>query len=154
MFDSNRLRLDQFARDDRAIEGRPVRLVIAFVVGVAVLSVMLSMVSGVDTLSVSELDAIPDPDAVTPGDQAIDVTAVDADGNPVAGATVVVKAGTADLDGVATATTGDDGTATLDVDPQLGPNQADGTLELSVKPPSGLDYADRRENTEILVVRE
>jgi hypothetical protein len=154
VFDSNRLRLDQFARDDRAIEGRPVRLVIAFVVGVAVLSVMLSMVSGVDTLSVSELDAIPDPDAVTPGDQAIDVTAVDADGNPVAGATVVVKAGTADLDGVATATTGDDGTATLDVDPQLGPNQADGTLELSVKPPSGLDYADRRENTEILVVRE
>ncbi|WP_089649619.1 DUF7382 domain-containing protein [Halobacterium hubeiense] len=154
MFDSNRLRLDQFARDDRAIEGLPVRLVIAFVVGVAVLSVMLSMVSGVDTLSVSELDAIPDSDAVTPGDQAIDVTAVDADGNPVAGATVVVKAGTADLDGVATATTGDDGTATLDVDPQLGPNQADGTLELSVKPPSGLDYADRRENTEILVVRE
>ncbi|GAA0283892.1 carboxypeptidase-like regulatory domain-containing protein [Halobacterium noricense] len=154
MFDSNPLRLDQFARDERAIEGLPVRLVIAFVVGVATLSVMLSMVSGVDTLSVSELDASPEPDVVTPGDQSVDVTAVDADGDPVAGATVVVKAGTADLDGVATATTGDDGTATLDIDPQLGPNQADGTLEISVKPPSGSDYADRRENTEILVVRD
>ena len=154
MFDSNRLRLDQFARDDRAIEGLPVRLVVAFVVGVAVLSVMLSMVSGVDTLSVSELDASPDPDVVTPGDQSVDVTAVDADGDPVAGATVVVKSGTADLDGVATATTGDDGTATVELDPRLGPNQADGTLAISVKPPSGSDYADRRENTEILVVRD
>jgi hypothetical protein len=154
VFDSTPLRLDQFARDERAIEGLPVRLVIAFVVGVATLSVMLSMVSGVDTLSVSELDASPEPDVVTPGDQSVDVTAVDADGDPVAGATVVIKAGTADLDGVATATTGDDGTATLDVDPQLGPNQADGTLEIAVKPPSGSDYADRRENTEILVVRD
>lgn len=154
MFDSNRLRLDQFSRDERAIEGLPVRLVVAFVVGVAVLSVMLSMVSGVDTLSVSELDASPDPDVVTPGDQSVDVTAVDADGDPVAGATVVVKSGTADLDGVATATTGDDGTATVELDPRLGPNQADGTLAISVKPPSGSDYADRRENTEILVVRD
>jgi len=154
VFDSNRLRLDQFSRDERAIEGLPVRLVVAFVVGVAVLSVMLSMVSGVDTLSVSELDASPDPDVVTPGDQSVDVTAVDADGDPVAGATVVVKSGTADLDGVATATTGDDGTATVELDPRLGPNQADGTLAISVKPPSGSDYADRRENTEILVVRD
>ncbi|MUV59424.1 carboxypeptidase regulatory-like domain-containing protein [Halobacterium sp. CBA1126] len=148
------LRLDQFARDERAIEGLPVRLVVAFVVGVAVLSVMLSMVSGVDTLAVSELDASPDPDVVTPGDQSVDVTAVDADGDPVAGATIVVKPGTADLDGVATATTGDDGTATLDITPTLGANQADGTLQISVKPPSGSEYADRRENTEILVVRD
>nr|WP_208288510.1 carboxypeptidase regulatory-like domain-containing protein [Halobacterium sp. R2-5] len=132
----------------------PVRLVIAFVVGVATLSVMLSMVSGVDTLAVSELDASPDPDVVTPGDQSVDVTAVDADGDPVAGATIVVKSGTADLDGVATATTGDDGVATLDVDPSLGQNQVDGTLRISVKPPAGSDYADRRENTEILVVED
>jgi len=154
VFDALPLRLDQFARDERAIEGLPVRLVIAFVVGVATLSVMLSMVSGVDTLAVSELDASPEPDVVTPGEQSVDVTAVDADGDPVAGATIVVKSGTADLDGVATATTGDDGVATLDVDPELGPNQADGTLQLSVKPPAGSDYADRRENTEILVVED
>jgi hypothetical protein len=147
------LALDQFADDDRGIEGLPVRLVIAFVVGVATLSVMLSMVNGVNTMAVSELDAKPAPDVVQPGEQAVAVTAVDADGNPVSGATVVVKAGTADLDGVATATTGEDGTATLRINPDLGPNQADGTLRISLKPPAGSEYVDRRENTRILVVR-
>lgn len=144
----------EFARDERAIEGLPVRLVVAFVVGVATLSVLLNMVTGVDTLSVSELDASPDPEVVSPGDQSIDVTAVDADGNPVEGATVVVKSGTADIDGVATATTSEDGVATVDVDPQLGPNQDDGTLQISVKPPSNSDYVDRRENSAVLVVDE
>lgn len=145
---------DRFARDDRAIEGLPVRLVVAFVVGVATLSVLLNMVSGVDTLAVSELDASPDPDVVAPGDQTIEVTAVDADGDPVADATVVVQSGTADLDGVATATTGDDGTASVDVAPELAPNQDQGTLEIAVKPPAGSEYVDRRENSAILVVRE
>ena len=145
---------DRFADDERAIEGLPVRLVIAFVVGVATLSVLLSMVSGVNTLAVSELDAKPSPDVVTPGEQTLSITAVDAEGNPVSGATVVVKAGTADLDGVATATTDDDGTATLDVDPQLGPNQAEGDLKVSLKPPAGSDYVDRRGNTAVLVVRD
>lgn len=41
-----------FRGDTRAVEGLPVRLVIAFVVGVATLSVMLNMVSGVETLVV------------------------------------------------------------------------------------------------------
>ncbi|WP_336035878.1 DUF7382 domain-containing protein [Halobacterium yunchengense] len=136
------------------MEGLPVRLVVAFVVGVATLSVLLNMVSGVDTLAVSELDASPDPDVVAPGSQTVDVTAVDADGNPVAGATVVVQSGTADLDGVATATTGDDGVATLEVAPELGPNQDRGTLAVDVKPPADSEYVDRRENSDILVVRE
>jgi hypothetical protein len=148
------LDFDRFAADERAIEGLPVRLVIAFVVGVATLSVMLSMVSGVDTLAVSELDAKPSPDVVTPGEQTLSVTAVNAEGNPISGATVVVKAGTADLDGVATATTDDTGTATLEIDPRLGPNQAEGDLEISLKPPAGSEYVDRRENTAVLVVRD
>jgi len=150
----NRLALGQFVDDDRGIEGLPVRLVVAFVVGVAALSVMLSMVNGVNTLAVSELDAKPSPDVVEPGEQTVDVTAVDADGDPVSGATVVVKSGTADLDGVATATTGDDGTASLRLDPEIGPNQAEGTLAISLKPPAGDQYVDRRENTNLLVVRQ
>jgi hypothetical protein len=112
------------------------------------------MVNGVNTLAVSELDAKPSPDVVEPGEQSVDVTAVDADGDPVAGATVVVKSGTADLDGVATATTGDDGTAHLHLDPELGPNQDEGTLAVSLKPPAGDQYVDRRENTKLLVVRQ
>jgi hypothetical protein len=37
-------------------------------------------------------------------------------------------------------------------EPQLGQNQAEGTLEIDVKPPGGSEYADDRENTQILVV--
>lgn len=150
---ADRLAWSQFTEDRRGIEGLPVRLVIAFVVGVAALSVMLSMVNGVNTLAVSELDAKPAPDVVEPGSQTVEVTAVDADGDPVSGATVVVRAGTADLDSVATATTGADGTATLRISPDLAPNQAEGTLRVSLKPPAGSEYVDRRENTRILVVR-
>ena len=148
------LRVDEFTRDERAIEGLPVRLVVAFVVGVATLSVLLNMVSGVDTLAVSELDAKPSPEVVSPGDQTLTVTAVDSEGAPVADTTIVVKAGTASLDGVATARTNDQGVATLRVDPELGPNQAEGTLEVSLQPPAGTKYEDRRPNSDVLVVRD
>lgn len=143
----------EFARDERAIEGLPVRLVVSLVVGAACLSVMLNMVNGVGTLAVTELDVRPIPEVVEPGSQDLTVTVVDADGNPVAGATVVVKGGTADLDGVATARSDADGNATVQVAPSLGPNREEGTLLLDVKPPAGSQYADRRENSYVLVVR-
>jgi hypothetical protein len=139
--------------DERGIEGLPVRLIIAFVVGVATLSVMLNMISGVESFAVSELDVKPEPEVVGPGDAQIEVTAVDSSGAPVADATVLVKRGSASLDSVAVATTGPDGTANLSVAPALGPNQAQGTLTVDVKPPAGSKYMDRRGNAEILVVR-
>lgn len=147
-------KLERFAGDERAIEGLPVRLVIALVVGVASLSVMMSMLSGINGVAVSEVDAQPSPDVVTPGEQALDVRVVDADGAPVANATVVVRGETAQLDGAKVAKTGEDGTATVDVDPTLGPNQAEGTLEIEVKPPAGGEYEDRRENAKVLVIEE
>lgn len=155
---SDRLRavvdgIEALGRDRRAIEGLPIRLVIALVVGVASLSVMLNMLSGVQGLTTTELDARPSPEVTAPGGTDLEVTVVGSDGGGVAGATVVVKAGTADLDGVATATTGEDGTATLRVDPSLRPNQAEGTLVVDVKPPAGGGYRDRRANTRVLVVR-
>ncbi|NHN48254.1 carboxypeptidase regulatory-like domain-containing protein [Halostella sp. JP-L12] len=145
---------DRFAADERAIEGLPIRLVIALVVGVASLSVMMNMLSGVGSLAVSELDAQPSPDVVTPGQQDVEVLVVDDDGDPVAEATVVVRGDTADLDGTKTATTGTDGRATVTVDPALGPNQDEGELEIDIKPPSGDEYVDRRANTAVLVVEE
>jgi len=148
------LALDTFRSDRRAVEGLPVRLVVAFVVGIASLSVMLNMISGVGGLAVSEVDVKPEPDVVTPEDDAITVTVVDTSGNPVAGATVIARSGTARLDGVTTATTGADGTANLSVSPSLAASQQDGTLELDVKPPAGSEYVDRRDNTEVLVLRE
>jgi hypothetical protein len=138
-------------RDERAIEGLPIRLVIALVVGVASLSVMMSTISGLGTLGVSELDVRPEPEIVEPGATDVTVTVVDPEGEPVANATVIARSGDARLDGLSTAETGYDGTTTLDIRPQLGPNQAEGTVEFDVKPPSD-SYDDRRDNTALLVV--
>lgn len=144
----------RFRHDTRAIEGLPIRLVIALVVGAASLSIMLNMLSGVGTLAVTELDARPQPAVTTPGEQAVTVTVVDTDGTPVADATVVVTGGSADLQRVEHARTGPDGNATLPIAPSLRPNQAQGTLEIAIKPPAGSGFADRRGNTEILVIEE
>jgi hypothetical protein len=148
------LALERLRSDRRAVEGLPVRLVIAFVVGVASLSVMLNLVSGVGGLAVSELDVKPTPEVVSPGDRTVEVTVVDPGGDPVGGATVVARSGTARIDGVETAETDTDGSAELSVSPALAPNQVEGTLELSVKPPAGTQYVDRRANTAVLVLRE
>lgn len=139
-------------RDERAIEGLPIRLVIALVVGIASLSVMMSTISGMGGLGVSEVDVRPTPDVTAPGPTDLEVAVVDPEGAPVANATVIATSGSARLSEVVTAETGYNGTTTLHLRPRLGPNQAQGTVELDVKPPSG-EYADRRENTAVLVVR-
>lgn len=143
-----------FRTDRRAIEGLPVRLVIALVVGVASLSVMMGMIGDIDGLAATELDAQPQPEVTTPGEQSIDVAVLDPDGASVTDATVIVRSGSAQIDGVATAKTDAEGVATVDVDPELGANQPDGTLTIEVKPPAEGDYVDERENTEVLVVAE
>jgi hypothetical protein len=140
--------------DDRAIEGLPIRLVIALVVGVASLSVMMNTLAGINTLGVTELDVQPTPEVVDPTPQDVTVTVVDPEGEPIADATVVAKGGTAQLDSVETATTNESGTATLPLKPSLGPNQDEGTVVLDVKPPASGQYADRRENTKVLVVAD
>jgi hypothetical protein len=146
--------LDAFRADDRAIEGLPVRLVIALVVGVASLGVMMNMLAGISGLAVTELDAQPTPEVTEPGNQTVAVTVVGPDGDRVSNATVVARAGGARLDGVHTARTNASGVAVLALAPELGPNQLEGTVELEVKPPAGSEYVDRRENTALLVVAD
>jgi hypothetical protein len=143
----------RFTVDDRGIEGLPVRLVIALVVGVAALSVMLNMLSGLTGLAVAELDVRPTPEVTTPGTQEVSVTVVGPEGRPVSNATVIARGETARFDGVATTRTNASEVATLSLSPSLGANQADGTVAFEVKPPAGSEYADRRENTAVLVVR-
>lgn len=138
-------------QDERAIEGLPIRLVIALVVGAASLAVMMNVISGLDPLTVSELDAQPEPDIIEPQPTEVDVTVVDPDGGGVANATVIAKGGTATLSGIETAETGYNGTATLELDPSLGPNQQQGTITLDIRSPGG-EYTDRRENTDVLVI--
>jgi hypothetical protein len=144
---------ESFRADRRAIEGLPIRLVIALVIGVASLSVMMNMLTGIQGLSTTELDVRPEPEVVNPGERSLELTVVGADGSSVADATVIVKAGSADLDGVRTATTGEDGTATVTATPSLRSNQDEGTLVIEVKPPAGSGYVDRRGNAKVLVVR-
>ncbi|SIQ74868.1 hypothetical protein SAMN05421858_0278 [Haladaptatus litoreus] len=144
----------RFRSDNRAIEGLPIRLVIALVVGVASLSVMMNMLSGLNGLAVSELDAKPEPEVIEPGQQTVEIAVIDADGNPVSDATVVVKSDSARVERIETATTESDGQARLSIDPGLGPNQDDGTLEIDIKPPAGSEFADKRENTRILVISD
>jgi hypothetical protein len=148
------MRLTALLEDDRAIEGLPVRLVIALVVGVASLSVMMSMVTGLNGLAVTELDTQPAPEVVHPGEQSVTVQVVTPEGEPVADATVVASGASARLNGTLTARTNATGHATFRMDPRLGPNQADGTVTFDVKPPAGSQYVDRRENTAVLVVED
>ncbi|CAJ53157.1 DUF7382 domain-containing protein [Haloquadratum walsbyi] len=144
----------RFVDDDRAIEGLPIRLVIALVVGVATLSVMLNMLSGVQGLGVTELDVQPSEEVLSPGEHTIELTVVEPDGAPVEAAIVIIKAGSARIDGVITATTGPDGSATLNINPRIRANQQTGTLRIDIKPPASGSYADRRANTDILIVDE
>ena len=138
-------------RDNRAIEGLPIRLVIALVVGVACLAVMMNVISGLDTFESTELDTQPDPEIIEAQLTDVNVTVVDPDGQRISNATVIAKSGTAQLDSITYADTGEDGVATLTLDPELRPNQNEGTIELDIRPPEG-DYTDEQENTDILVI--
>lgn len=145
---------DSLLCDERAIEGLPIRLVIALVVGVACLGVMMSTISGLTTLQVTEVDVQPSPEVTTPGDTSVTVTVVDPDGSPVSDATVIAKSGTATLSGVATAGTGNNGNATFSLSPSLGPNQDEGTVAFEVQPPASSNYRDSQSNTDLLVVSD
>jgi len=138
-------------QDERAIEGLPIRLVIALVVGVACLGVMMSVVGGLGSLNTTELDTQPDPEIVEPGTTNVTVTVVDPDGEPIEDATVVATGDTANLSTVQKGETGPDGRTTLALDASLRPNQEEGRIELDIRPPEG-DYVDDRENTGILVI--
>lgn len=64
----------------------------------------------------------------------------------------MIKRGSAQLGSVAVSKTGANGTATLSISPTLGPNQAQGTLTIDVKPPAGSKYMDKQGNAEVMVV--
>lgn len=145
-------RSPDFPGDERGIEGLPIRLVIALVVGIASLSVMMQMISGLTVWGVAELDVQPTPEVVDPGPNSVEVVVVGPEREPVANATVVASSGSARLSGPVTVRTNERGRATVRVAPELGPNQAEGTVQFTIKPPAGSEYVDRRKNTVLLVL--
>lgn len=116
----------------------------------------MGMISDLGSIGVTEVDAEPDPDVVAAGEHHdLEITVVDADGNSVAESTVVLQGDSASLEnGVQTAETDASGVASFSIRPELHPNQQQGVLSIDIKPPSGGDYADQRENTEILVIED
>lgn len=143
--------LKRLWKNNRGIEGLPIRLVIALVVGVASLAVMMNVISGLDTFGTTELDTNPEPEIIEEGVTEVDVKVIDPDGMGISNATVIAQSGTAELDSMTYAETDSEGVATLEVDPELRPNQREGTIELDIRPPEG-DYTDDQENTDILVI--
>jgi hypothetical protein len=147
------MRTEGLWTDERAIEGLPIRLVIALVIGVACLGVMLNVVGGFEALNTTELDTQPEPDIVRPGEHTANVTVVDTDGEPIEDATVIARGETAQLDSMARAETGEDGVARIEFEASLRPNQEEGRISLDIRPPHG-EYVDDRENTGILVIED
>lgn len=140
-----------FWHDNRAIEGLPIRLVIALVVGVASLAVMMNVISGLDTFGSTELSTQPEPEIIQEGQTEIDVAVTGPNGQPISNATVIAKSGTAQLSSMTYGETDENGNVTLRIDPELRPNQNEGTIELDIRPPEG-DYTDDRDNTDVLVI--
>jgi len=148
-----------FLEDDRAIEGLPIRLVIALVIGVVSLGIMLQILGGVDTFEGdTEVDVEFEEDRIDAENPGSDftVSAVDEDGNEVEDATIVAIPGDAQMDDAIVEETGEDSnSADFDFESaqlELAPDQHTGTVEFEVQPPTGTNWADDEPNEELLVV--
>ncbi|WP_083867267.1 DUF7382 domain-containing protein [Natrialba taiwanensis] len=150
-----------FADDDRAIEGLPIRLVIALVIGVVSLGIMLQILGGIDTFEGdTEVDVEFEDDVINLGnnDDGNDFTisVVDKDGNDVTDTTIIATAGDAQMDGTMVDSTGEDSNKVkftfADENLRLPPDQDTGTIEFEIQPPSGTSWADEEPNNELLVV--
>ncbi len=161
---------DSLSDDNRAIEGLPVRLVIALVVGVAALGIMMTIMGDVGDIGTNDVTydvADPDTDELTvylsvPAGSAehLDnetITVVDDAGQIVPNAQVILTAGdNARLSEPLTFITDDDGQAQLstsDNELSMPREHTTGTLDVEIIPPSGTDLEDSSTNPPITVVR-
>ncbi|TYT62683.1 DUF7382 domain-containing protein [Natrialba swarupiae] len=146
-------RLQSLESDDRAIEGLPIRLVIALVVGIAALSVMMNMLGGVGEFGDTEVTIEWEDDhVVQTGDlaESLSFSVVDEEGNELEEFTVILTAGSAQLDDPVHVS--DTNTITVPDDADLRRDQDTGTLEVEIVPPSNSNYVDERSNPEIVLI--
>ncbi|RQG90693.1 DUF7382 domain-containing protein [Natrarchaeobius chitinivorans] len=142
-----------FESDDRAIEGLPIRLVIALVVGIAALSVMMNMLGGVGEFGETEVTVEWEDDHVLQESdlaETLAFTVVDEEGNAVEDATVIVSAGSAQLEDPVHVT--GSSSITIPDDAELRQDQDTGTLEVEIVPPSDSNYVDKQTNPEIVLI--
>jgi len=150
--------------DNRGIEGLPIRLVIALVVGVASLAIMTSILGGLPTFESTEVtteytnnDGVA---SISDGDS-IKVEVSSDDGETLENGRIIISSGTADLDnGPVTKevsasgkefTVGGEGASGKDLQVDLRSDQNKGTLKVEVKPPSDGSYVDDQDNPTILI---
>lgn len=159
--------------DERAIEGLPIRLVIALVVGVAALALMMGILGGIGQFNKTELDVYhvaPGGDLENTGDPTVldyspdrdnahnnlDFLVYDENGDPVDDATIVITDGTAKLESVIRASTGTNSNRVQislhEADLKRG--QSKGTLQVEVVPPADSNYVDKKKNPEVLVLEQ
>lgn len=145
--------------DERAIEGLPIRLVIAVVVGIAALSIMMGLLNGLPPLQDEEV-AVDYDSRVINDDGTVTMTVIDQDGGPVSDATVILDDGNARLDQPYHGTTGADGNVTFEfgtgsdeVTVDWRSNQDRGSVAVDVDPPTDSNYQDNSDNGELTVIR-
>lgn len=160
--------------DERAIEGLPIRLVIAIVVGVAAMAIMMGLLGNIGTSpGQTELEAHLNDEVVYTEEidgqnsqKEISIEVVSEDGEPVEEGRVMIEAGTAQLDTPQTLEIGESQTGPTPGDNEvvfeldddggnevaLRSDQNQGTLKITIFPPSDSDYSDSLENAEIIVI--
>ena len=161
MFMKSTKRERTFIEDEEAVEGLPVRLIVVLVVGVIALSAMVAALNGFKpqkalTASVIEVGGKDGNLLVVPktGYASVEhnwtcrVLVVDADGNPVSGASVIVHG----LSGAGGGVTDKNGKAYLNKtdDVMLNANQNSGYMTLEVSAPG---YNNFKNENAMAVVR-
>lgn len=157
--------LTEFRANERAVEGMPIRLVVAVTVGLAAFSLLVPMADSVDRADRTEVTVEPEPRQVlvpATGVTTVRVDVVTVEGAPISGGTVVVFGQSlpvengpipleATSDGVVEFTVGTEPTA--DVTVAFRPRQHRGTLRFDVRPPPTGKYSDSLDNPGMTVRR-
>ena len=153
-----------FTEDERGIEGLPIRLIIAVVVGVAALSIMMSMLGGIDDMFGQTEATVELDNAVVDEGNNVKLAAITEEGEAINDATIIIRSGTLNIESPYDEHTGEnDNTIKVNigsqssnsngVSPDWRSNQDIGTLEIHVVPPSDGNFEDGQKNPEITVIR-
>lgn len=150
-----------FSEDERAIEGLPIRLVIALVVGVACLGIMMQVLGTFDFGADQEADVQLNDRVVQDGED-VTITVVEESTNePIPGASVIVRGDNLAIENTYDGETGDDGNLTFtigsssssDVTPDWRTTQEIGKLRFKIIPPTDSPYTDDQENNKLRVTK-
>ena len=159
---------NSFNRDDRAIEGLPIRLVIALVIGVAALGIMMAMLSAGftdfgDTEVTLEIDDTDHEIIEVGSTEEVFVNLYTEDGDALEGGTVILSGDGARIaessfqESVGSCSACDDNQVMFDmsdVEPDLRTDQTTGELQFQIVPPSDSNYEDASPNPTITVVQD